>query len=99
MKFYMCACWRRRRRGRVAGDGGGSVGAAAGGETGCWSHPGMVIKAGAVVTKLSPCAWLLSAASILRERQAHYREERGEREEERLGEEWMGGKRGLWLKD
>lgn len=43
----------------------------------------MVIKAGAVVTKLSPYAQLLSAASILREQQTHYREGR---EEERLGE-------------
>lgn len=71
--------------------GGGGVGAAAGGETGCWSHPGMVIKAGAVVTKLSPCAWLLSAASILRERQTHYREERGKERKKGSGKSgWEG---------
>lgn len=56
----------------------------------------MVIKAGAVVTKLSPYAQLLSAASILREQQTHYRkgreEERlGERESERKGERNEGG--------
>lgn len=56
-----------------------------GGGWGCWSHLSVVIKAGAVVTKLSPYARLLSAAAILRERQTHYREGR-EKQEERLGE-------------
>lgn len=45
-----------------------------GGGGGCWSHLSVVIKAGAVVTKLSPDARHLSASSILREQQPHYRE-------------------------
>lgn len=73
---------------------------------GCWSHLSMVIKAGAVVTKLSTFAWLLSAASILREPQTHYREKRGKkrkkgsgRREREKGGERRSGFQGLWLKD
>lgn len=51
-----------------------------------WSHLSMVIKAGAVVTKLSPHARLLSAASILTEQQTHYRETREGKGVERLRE-------------
>lgn len=54
---------------------------------GCWSHLSMVIKARAVVTKLSPYAWLLSAASILREQQTHYREWREKKRKKGSGKE------------
>lgn len=78
---------------------------------GFWSHLSVVIKAGAVVTKLSPYARLLSAASILREQQTHYREGREKKRKNGSGKEREGGGgtekrgggggvfRGLWLKD
>lgn len=85
MRIYVCL---------TAGGGGGGGGGVEGER--CWSHLSMVIKAGAVVTKLSPYARPLSAASILREQQTHYRKERErkrkkgsgkkEREREREGQ-------------
>lgn len=51
-------------------DGGGGL---------SWLHLSMIIKAQAVVTKLSPHAWLLSATSTLRELQTHYRARGGRR--------------------
>lgn len=76
VKFYMCAC-RRVVVGVVVARG-------------CWSHLSMVIKAGAVVTKLSPYAWLLSAASILREQQTHYREGREKKRKKGSGKRERG---------
>lgn len=75
MKFYMCACQRV---------------AAAAATRGCRPHLSMVIKAGAVVTKLSPYAWLLSAASILGERQTHYGEGREKKRKKGSGKRKRG---------
>lgn len=63
------------------------------GGVGCWSHLSMVIKARAVVTKLNPYAWLLSAASILRERQTYYSTASGERKKGRKARGKREGKK------
>lgn len=67
----------------------------------CWAHLSMIIKATAVVTKLSLDALLLSAASILREQQTHYREGREKKRKKGSGKERRGERSegSLWLKD